>query len=102
MTVSISKDMQKQDKLFVATIATMISIAVLAAIFVFAEAKTQTGTTVQKGIGLYEDEILACNFEGSCKIIAVDNYLSDEGLETLGAEFNANIDTFTLKDFSVK
>ena len=77
-------------------------IAAMALAFVLtAEAKTGT-QSIDKGIGLYEDEVLICNFEGSCKIVPIDDLGTDEGIEQLGMQFNANVDTFTLKSFEVK
>ena len=51
-------------------------------------------------VPMYEDQIIVCNIEAVCKIINVDDYLSDEGTERLGMELNADIDTFSMGDLS--
>jgi hypothetical protein len=49
---------------------------------------------------MYEDQVIVCNINAVCKIINVDDYFSDEGVEVLGMELNADIDTFDMSELT--
>ena len=72
------------------------SIICLSATVLTTEAKRSKHNFVP----MYEDQIIVCNIDAICKIINVDDYLSDEGTERLGMELNADIDTFSMGDLS--
>ena len=92
--------LSRNDKIFIGMIIGWIGTVALG--FILTAEAANYKYNINKEIGLYEDEVLICNFEGTCKIIPVDNLGTDEGIEQLGMQFNANVDTFTLKSFEVK
>ena len=84
----------KQDKKIFVGIMSMLAIAILLTAIQTANAERSHKNFVP----MYEDQIIVCNIDAVCKIINVDDYLSDEGTERLGMELNADIDTFSMED----
>lgn len=48
--------------------------------------------------GIYEDQLIVCNFEAVCQIIDIDDYIDYYEQDKLWNNFNNDLDTFDMEE----
>lgn len=49
---------------------------------------------------IFEDQLIACNFENECVTINVDDYLDKDKADKLWSQYENDIDTFSIEDLT--